>query len=338
MTCNLGDAPEYQALSYTWGEYTDQEEIIISEQVIAVASNLRRFLESSRMGTNWWWIDQISIQQSDLVERNIQVSIMSDIYNKASRVVIWLDGISSPTCAMLNIAIARESFVPRSTTLADALEEFFAHPYWSRVWIIQEMVFARNLLITYNRGSVSLRDLTRVLERCKELQVDVPPRISWFIENAVTSGREPRFGLRRLDEMVWTFSVCGCKDSRDKVFAIQGLLKHEHRIPIDYSRPVNEIFFDAVRVMVREWKDENPIRVLISTCMKLGYQMLPDDMALHNVFDRLQTFEKIVNTKDPYERRKKLIDAYRDLLTSFLQDRLDALKTELHRLEESSFG
>ena len=36
------------------------------------------------------WIDSICINQTDIPEKNIQVAMMGEIYNKADQVVIWL--------------------------------------------------------------------------------------------------------------------------------------------------------------------------------------------------------------------------------------------------------
>jgi hypothetical protein len=40
------------------------------------------------------WIDAICIDQNNTVERNAQVSMMTDIYGKASNVCIWLGDVS----------------------------------------------------------------------------------------------------------------------------------------------------------------------------------------------------------------------------------------------------
>jgi hypothetical protein len=41
------------------------------------------------------WIDAISINQDDIPEKNNQVALMSEIFHKAERVLIWLGNISA---------------------------------------------------------------------------------------------------------------------------------------------------------------------------------------------------------------------------------------------------
>lgn len=60
----LDDAPEYTALSYTWGKKTDQKQICIEGRNFEVWPNLYNFLElfMSRGSDEWLWVDQVSLQ------------------------------------------------------------------------------------------------------------------------------------------------------------------------------------------------------------------------------------------------------------------------------------
>lgn len=91
-TSHLGDGPNFVALSYCWGPSHLKQRITINVQDLEVSSSvvaaLRRLRSSRQVLTIW--IDQISINQGDAVERAQQVSIMSMIYSKAARVHIWL--------------------------------------------------------------------------------------------------------------------------------------------------------------------------------------------------------------------------------------------------------
>lgn len=94
----------YEALSYTWAddradaEYdSDNEEdhcILLEGHYFPVASNLFAALRQLRLPSEerWFWVDAICINQSDLVERSEQVSIMKTIYVGATRVVSWMGG------------------------------------------------------------------------------------------------------------------------------------------------------------------------------------------------------------------------------------------------------
>jgi hypothetical protein len=78
---SIDSAPPYIAVSYTWGSCTDTQEIIIEGQPYPVRKNLWEFLDRIWYGTSdWFWIDALCIDQTNLSERNHQVNLMSRIY------------------------------------------------------------------------------------------------------------------------------------------------------------------------------------------------------------------------------------------------------------------
>jgi len=101
------------------------------------------------------WVDAICINQADVGERGRQVAIMRDIYSQADTVRAWLSRADDPVIRrgfeMFKILVAwrfREEALPMqlspeggNETLANvlALELLFRLPYWSRIWVIQEL-------------------------------------------------------------------------------------------------------------------------------------------------------------------------------------------------------
>ena len=78
----LSNAPEYTALSYVWG--TDSKDFRQMDNLNSCLAQIGLY----RPGL--WWIDAICINQADTEEKNHQVTIMRQIYEKASRVYAWL--------------------------------------------------------------------------------------------------------------------------------------------------------------------------------------------------------------------------------------------------------
>lgn len=82
----------YEALSYMWGDTTPSATILLDDKPDGKPFEVRRNL--------WWasialrypvedrvrWIDAISINQSDVPERNHQVQQMAEVYGRADRV------------------------------------------------------------------------------------------------------------------------------------------------------------------------------------------------------------------------------------------------------------
>ena len=87
-----GDDILFEALSYTWGTTVAEDGLIIRilDQAVPITRNLYDALLHIRHVTEirTLWIDQICINQDNTLERNLQVAMMSRIYQSAVRVLI----------------------------------------------------------------------------------------------------------------------------------------------------------------------------------------------------------------------------------------------------------
>lgn len=90
----------FEALSYVWGDTTVRKELIIDAQTVEVTVNLWNALQhlSSRSAHPPLWVDAICINQEDLVEREEQASLVSEIYGGATRVLVWLGSDQDGEC------------------------------------------------------------------------------------------------------------------------------------------------------------------------------------------------------------------------------------------------
>ncbi len=88
----LASAPDYEAISYVWGDPTETCDIICSGQQLAVTKSLHSALCRFRFRNQkrTLWADSICTNQWALGERSAQVSIMGKIYSQAHQVLIWL--------------------------------------------------------------------------------------------------------------------------------------------------------------------------------------------------------------------------------------------------------
>jgi hypothetical protein len=86
------DAVEFEALSYVWGDAKVKLEIHCNGRPFGITENLHAvLLESRRRGiTSLLWVDALCINQADTEERTRQVRMMTEIYSKAQRVIVWL--------------------------------------------------------------------------------------------------------------------------------------------------------------------------------------------------------------------------------------------------------
>ena len=80
---SLDDCPEYEALSYSWGDPTITQGINCNCVQVQVTVNLYHALRSLRLRDEprMIWVDALCIDQSNLAERSHQVRMMGDVYS-----------------------------------------------------------------------------------------------------------------------------------------------------------------------------------------------------------------------------------------------------------------
>ncbi|KAL8707409.1 MAG: hypothetical protein Q9220_007554 [cf. Caloplaca sp. 1 TL-2023] len=89
--------PQYTALSYTWGSPGEDQDILLNGQRFPIRRNLHdalRQMRSSKIHDRYLWVDAICIDQGGdsqaLGERSAQITLMKDIYERATKVLVWL--------------------------------------------------------------------------------------------------------------------------------------------------------------------------------------------------------------------------------------------------------
>ncbi|KAF2629377.1 hypothetical protein BU25DRAFT_389536 [Macroventuria anomochaeta] len=89
---SLDRHPDYETMSYVWGDRREEKDIEVSGNPVPITENLYAGLLRLRYSTKkrTLWIDQICINQWDLEEKAAQVALMRDIYRKCTRCVTWM--------------------------------------------------------------------------------------------------------------------------------------------------------------------------------------------------------------------------------------------------------
>ena len=179
---DLDNDPEYFALSYCWGDIQKLKPIICDEATIMVTETAFGMLEAFCKNPEPFWIDSLCINQADISEKNRQVSLMAEIYQKAQRVAVWLgpdhlnDGptLRAAMAAMIEMIGTIHAYqgifdhldpengelhwtLPDGRTVAflpvpslltsdengcNRLHKFFGLEWFSRTWILQEVGLA----------------------------------------------------------------------------------------------------------------------------------------------------------------------------------------------------
>jgi hypothetical protein len=138
----------YNALSYVWGDSSERVTISCNGHMTFITRNLYNALQQIWKVTpkQVLWADALCINQDADEEKSHQVSMMGDIYKTATTVLIWL-GDDENTFARSWRAI--EMAANESSNLDDdsALDDFLAHPWFTRVWTLQEVLLARKAVL-----------------------------------------------------------------------------------------------------------------------------------------------------------------------------------------------
>lgn len=280
-TFSLDTCPPFYALSYEWGTDVDVHPISVDGNFLSLRSNLISFLESYMTVIEYlddiWdvpdyefspgdymlndcghiWIDQICIDQNSTMEKNHQVGLMSQIYTKAEAVIVWLGpGLEQClewpqtegydewcTTVEHDAQVCADNKEEFSVGTPAALEQILDASYWTRLWVQQEVLLARHVILASGKTFVPATLLHRAVELVNEFRMVEPV----LVIAAWSSGPYSYSLLEAVDH----FSEKICLNPRDKVYGLLGMLDEDirKRIIVDYNRPVIDVFREVTQLM-----------------------------------------------------------------------------------------
>lgn len=276
----LGEHPDFEALSYSWGTDLSKVPIWCNQRKFSIPRSLwvalNRLRKPHSGQSRLLWADAICINQDDMEEKTAQVQLMRQIYGAAKLVIVWLgeeaegsheamqmvknvgEGIwqfSSENQSMLTTRKRHQELVlarlPALTASTWATYWALLRRSWySRVWIIQEVASAEAVLVVCGADEVLWRDFWNVGCHICQLGFHIyfPTQVSYLAELMVVGNAKETFqrNLRRpLIEMLFLFRNFQATDPRDKIFALYGVLHNDCRagaIQPDYGLNPEDVF------------------------------------------------------------------------------------------------
>lgn len=250
---------QYEALSYEWGPPEPTRRILVNGSVMFIRENLWLFMNILRnrrvvSTIQILWADQICIDQQNIVERNHQVQLMGDIYRGANGVLAWLGPDIDFTYEFEKALKARPSPFPQwwfdFEPFRHELDSIMFATYWTRVWIIQELVLARDICFFMGRCKFDRQTLVYLCGCCgPSVSKDFIDRGDMIIQYSYIRGIVDRsatqFSLQDcLENFVSTFTCC--TEPRDHIFALAGLIDPADRPPVDYNLSNEEVLGDLI--------------------------------------------------------------------------------------------
>lgn len=219
---------QYAAISYTWGAQPATKTITVNGQILLIRPNLFHCLfhiplEARESQWKYLWVDAICISQANLGERNKQVSRMGDIYREATVVYAWL-GLRDPSDAY-NIV----------TEIRRHTQEIIELPYWTRTWVMQELVLAKEVEVRWGAYTYDWQDFLQMLHKSDE-HSNGEPQSNWFSDLST-----PRELIHHANLPLYKLLVLSdnstCEDRRDQVFALMGMLDEKEHRPLSRFFP-----------------------------------------------------------------------------------------------------
>ena len=278
---DAGNLPPYEALSYTWNDYS-RKTLILSASSLMITGNLANAMKLLQLQSSprRLWIDALCINQDDEEEKTQQVQKMRDIYSGAQNVIIWLGEADEQT------ELAFASFERRANLLRHLSEEYMTYPlsmdeveeldavsnlmrrnYFDRVWIIQEVVVAKSAVVTCGSFEMDFPTLvagarwygyytphhgsdgTSIFATESNGQRMIMDGLGMWHELFKT---QPKSESLRLENLLFLTRNSKATNPRDRLYALIGFTSNMSSIgiSINYSISVPEVYIQATRAIL----------------------------------------------------------------------------------------
>lgn len=121
------------------------------------------------------------------------------------------------------------------------LRALFEHPYWQRLWIIQEVFFAKDPVIWFGSSIVQWPSINKY-----PLTLNQRDNVVWLLSLPARIERKHLL----LADVIKLFKSSVCADKYDKLFGVQGLVRESHRIAVNYELEPEQLFVNAAMILL----------------------------------------------------------------------------------------
>ncbi|KAH7138054.1 heterokaryon incompatibility protein-domain-containing protein, partial [Dendryphion nanum] len=249
----------YEAISYTWGKpimsqslYCDDKTQIRITQSLDDALRRVRFTGHRRR----LWADAVCIDQSNTKDKGVQIPRMKKIFRSAKKVLAWLgpggNGEEEAINLLVPADVPGQSAESDDPQLSEDETKFASHtvqqdaasvqklvelPFFSRMWIIQEIVFNMDVLLLCGDAEISwqrFRTGLSIYKFCFPITTTLLERLDaiavvsslWEINNMVDLPLASDVhhlevsSDKGIIDLLTKFASYECTDPRDRIFAL----------------------------------------------------------------------------------------------------------------------
>jgi hypothetical protein len=304
----MNDKLVYEALSYTWGDASNTRQIYLGGFPWEVTTNLEVALRHLKQDTKarTIWIDALCINQGDRQERSEQVQKMRDIFFSATTVLAWTGDSSEDSDAAieamriiglwssersnelfeygldgLTAEHIRRHGLDLSLIKWEALWSFWERPYWSWMWVIQELASCGvdkdpsedrciigcghnwipkhqfdqtwlTLLYIGRSDGFSIGGAWEMEEPYRTLTVKELPGYGMGITLLQCEDGDDEDIFRKLIRLLGITADFKATDPRDKIYALLGISRKIDQAFIpDYCGPTQSVFKDLIKFSIK---------------------------------------------------------------------------------------
>lgn len=257
---------QYEALSYVWGSSEGSTQIQVDDASLEIGPNLLCALKDLRRidSPRLLWVDAISIDQSNLAERNCQVPLMREIYSQAACTLCYLGPKTKNTVALYVMLeeLAHEAENTQANTpnydAVDTLPSFINHlpllpvksdlyekylgdnnieeiaecKWWHRAWTAQELLLSSKSLMMTGAYTIEWQKLCRAVDHGLNAQIWAPlwfgfylqPMVVPYLSMRALMNRRRRQSQRPAEDLMHLLIHCRHRDSTDPRDKIYSIL------------------------------------------------------------------------------------------------------------------
>lgn len=232
--------------------------------------NLWRFLDYTWRHKDFerlFWTDRLCLDQNRPEEISQQVPRMHAIYSNAALVVVWLQSPEQDQehRSLIKVArwsealkpipklwnrVFREELSPDKDT--DTWNQVMSNDYWQRAWIVQEVVVAKKVCVTFEDVSIDFDKLPALFEQFRwpiiyQWQEPAQEPAFWALFNMRADG-----GRLPLWRVIMNYYQYKSSRPADRVYGSLGMVANHDdgsspvdNIEVDYDKPMTHVLLDA---------------------------------------------------------------------------------------------
>lgn len=292
LTCEIieerqpAQHPGYSCVSYAWGERQFSRTLEVKHDgdvsylrvTPTVDTMLRHLRKPNKL--RYLWIDAISLNQEDEMEKAHQIPNMGTIFKTALEVDIWV-GDDAPMTAKLFTFFRHLSQIPDVThwkrqwdmagqivnhmrqflhhdngVSLGIISDFFNRPWFSRRWIIQEACLSRQAMVHCGSHTIPLKTLSVAAKRFQRLDMsDYAIKMTANLDGMTTQSS--------MLELLWNFHEAICLEPKDRIVALLSMVPSDQRFRLDYMKHWTETFKDFASFTYRTGSNDVRLQLLL---------------------------------------------------------------------------